>query len=309
MKFNNHIRFVGESFLAWLGFLLIPFFTRRHILFLSRWIGDKAFYFCKGIRKVAMSNLDIVYGADVSIDRKTEIIKGSFRTFSLLLLDMFWFGRFTEKRINKWVQYDESFDVYWDNSPAVVVTGHIGNWEVLGQAVSLKGHPLLSVATPLKNAFVDWILVRMRKITGQKVAPREGAIRTIMRVLREGGRAALLMDQNTLPEEGGKFVNFFGLQVPNSNAAETLAVRTDSAIVFVYCVADDDGVYRGYGLPALKAADEGEVTQKLADMMEEVIRKNPDKWLWMYKRWKFIPPGGVQDNYPFYARVLERKET
>ncbi len=72
-------------------------------------------------------------------------------------------------------------------------------------------------------------------------------------------------------------------------------------------VADDDGVYRGYGLPPLDQDGDSDITQTLSCITEDVIRKHPDKWLWMYKRWKYIPTGAAQDSYPFYARNIERK--
>ncbi|OVE75367.1 hypothetical protein BVX97_04650 [bacterium E08(2017)] len=307
MKASKHIRFVGESILAGAAFLIIPLLSRKMVLSLSRWLGDRAYSIAKRERKIAMSNLDIAFGADVSVDRKTEIIRSSFRSFALLLMDYFWFSRRTKARIEKWVTFDDSYQHYWDTKPAVVVTCHFGNWEVLGQAVALHGHPVTSVATPLKNPVVDRMLVKVRKITGQEVVAREGAIRTIMKTLRNGGRTALLLDQNTLEAEGGRFVDFFGLPVPNSTAAETLAVRTGAKIVFVYCLASDDGVYRGYALPAFSSDDVEDVTQRLADMTEEVIRKHPEKWLWMYKRWKCIPRGESPERYPYYADKTERE--
>lgn len=309
MKISKKFRFVGESVLIGLGYFFIPFLSRRMVVAFSARLGDMSYRFSASMRNVAMANLDIAYGTDISVDRKQEIIRGSFRTFALLLMDLFWFGRFTEKRIRKWVKFDSSYDHYFSNSPAIVVTGHIGNWEVLGQAVALYGAPCTSVAAPLENPLANWMVVRLRRVTGQEVAGREGAIKTIMKTLRDGGRTALLMDQNTLPEDGGRFVEFFGLRVPNSDAVETLAARTDAPVVFVYCVADDNGVYRGYAMSAFKADgnSDGDITRRIARMTEEVIRKHPEKWLWMYKRWKFIPPGDAQDSYPFYARAVGGK--
>jgi lauroyl/myristoyl acyltransferase len=121
------------------------------------------------------------------------------------------------------------------------------------------------------------------------------------------------MDQNILPQQGGEFVNLFGLPVPISKSAAGLASHTGAAIVFTYCVADTEGNYQAYALPPIRASEqrhqEKEVTHAIAQMLENVIKKHPDQWLWMYKRWKFIPDGKSPNEYPFYARRLKTEDS
>ena len=312
MSLRSKTRFLAECFAVTIALAIIPLLPRSLLLALSRGAGRLTFRFAGRLRKVALANLDIAYGTDVSLDRKEDILRGAFTSFALLLLDMFWFGRFTAARIRRYVRYDPSFDVYFVTSPLLAVTGHIGNWEVLGQALSLRGAPLSSVATPIGNRYVDWVLNRQRRITGQEVIKRSGAVRSIMKKLASDGRVALLMDQNTLPEDGGVFVDFFGLPVPVSKAVEVLALRQKVPVFFGYAIADDKGVYHVHGLPLLKPGEdefsEGRITRYIAEQTELVVKKHPEKWLWMYKRWKFIPGGVSRERYPYYARYAERTD-
>jgi KDO2-lipid IV(A) lauroyltransferase len=146
---------------------------------------------------------------------------------------------------------------------------------------------------------------RMRSATGQKVILREGAIQGIRKVLREGGQTALLMDQNTLPSEGGEFVRFFDRQVPVSKAISILARRLRVQVVFAYAVAEDDGTCTIY----MEFPDEDEArstpggwTQVVTSRLEKRIRERPGQWLWMYRRWKYYPSGESPERYPFYAK-------
>ena len=136
------------------------------------------------------------------------------------------------------------------------------------------------------------------------MTPRAGAIWVAMKTIKEKGRLAVLLDQNITPESGGIFVDFFGLPVPVSKIAASLALKTKTKLVFVYCISDKNGFYTAYAFPVETepGADEQSVTQAVTSALESVLRKYPGKWLWIYKRWKYIPEGADISNYPFYAR-------
>jgi len=193
----------------------------------------------------------------------------------------------------------------------VGVTGHLGNWELMGRYLALAGGGIMSVAMPLKNPAVDVLLQRVRGNTGQQVVAREGALKKLVRHLRTGGIVALLLDQNTAPDEGGIFVNFFGKPVAVSPAAGLLAHLTKAQIIFGYALPRADGTYLGEMPYVLSAADvtaldrasaAREITQRITTLYEEAIRAHPDGWLWSYKRWRYIPKGMAPDGFPSYAQ-------
>ena len=117
---------------------------------------------------------------------------------------------------------------------------------------------------------------------------------------------ALLLDQDTLPAEGGVFVPFFGVPVPIASAAAGLALKLRAPIIMAFCTCNSRGVYRCY-CPVVFAPGEIEgmsaeaVTVRITDALEQEIRRNPGYWLWTYKRWKRRLPGVDPSRYPFYA--------
>ena len=306
MTLTKHIRYLFEFILACFGLCIIPFLTRKWITRLSAVMGNAAYSLSAKTRQTTISNLDTAFGSSLSAEEKQNIARESFRTFALVMCDLFWFSLFTSKRIATYVEFDKSFDCYFKSSPTITLGAHIGNWEILGLAVAFRGEPCLTITAPLENQLIDKMLSRMRRITGLKLVSKEGAIKPLIKTLKAGDRIAMMIDQNVLPEDGGEFVNFFGLPVPISKAPASLSAINDSAVVFIYCIADNHGFYRAYAVPVKEASaallSEGEMTRKIARILEQEIRRNPGQWLWMYKRWKFIPDGAPADRYPSYAK-------
>ena len=287
----------------------IAVLPRRVVIQLSRFLGTSAYYLAPKLRKIARANLDAAFGDSKTLQEKVRISKSSFRNFSLVLLDSFWFGRHTEKRLRKYLRYDSSFRVYLEQPPIIAITAHLGNWEIMGLGCGLEGQPITAIAMPLKNSFADRELNRLRVKTGTRITPRSGAVRHLIRSLRAGNNTLLLLDQNTLPEEGGMFVPFFGLSVPVSKAAASLMARTQARLMVIWCLPDAQGVYTAYALPPFP--NEGEspsaeaITARLTQELESVIRKRPGSWLWSYKRWCFYQDSDDGNQYPFYRKSFE----
>jgi KDO2-lipid IV(A) lauroyltransferase len=306
MKQYSRIRQLGEAFLVCLALLFIPWIPRRLLVAMARGLGYAAYRMARRERRVALANLELAF-RDRSPAEREAIARNSFRSFALLMLDLFWFSVRSHTRIARHVHFDPSFDAYLQTQgPLMAITAHLGNWEVMGQRVALAGKGSVSVAAPLVNPFVDRILTRMRSTTGQTIAYKQGAMRAMMKALKDGGRVGLLLDQNTLPRDGGIYVNLFGRPVPMSGAASSLSLRTHAAIVLTYCVPDVRGEYTAYARPAFKPADgvsAEALTQRVADMLQVVITQNAGHWLWMYKRWKYIPAGMSADGFPYYAHT------
>lgn len=307
----RRIRQIVEKYLANLVYFVIPRLSRRSVLSLSRGLGWLYMRLDRRCRAVSLENLALAFGEDLGEEEKMRLLPQIYRTFTLTFLDLFWFSRNTGERLDKWVQLDESAREYRDKAPAIVITAHFGSWEAGGLMVSRHFSPLTSVAMPLINPSIDRMLNTLRTATGQVVVAREGALKKLITCLRKGGNVAILPDQNTLPEEGGVFVNFFGLPVPVTRAGAALAQRSGANIVFMFCLADESGVYKVYcrSEQTIDKADvagcsETELTQRIIGVIESEIRRHPEAWLWLYKRWRFIPAGHSGEGFPSYTRRL-----
>lgn len=311
MSERHPIRGVFEFLGMRLARRAVPGLPRGAVVRLARALGRAAAAAPSHVRRVASANLRLVHGPDLPADRERTILCASFQSFALALLDVLWFSRDSTERLRRHVRHDAAFlDRLRGGGPLVLFTGHLGNWETLGQAVAAEGISLLSVAAPLANPAVDRLLLDMRRASGQVIVPQRGAMLKMMRHLRRGGDVAMLLDQNVKPEEGGAFVPFFGLPVPVSQAAAALALRLRCPILSAYLLPEGDG-YRVHVGGAIETEDLPSsrepasvlhVTAQITRLCEEAVRRFAPFWLWSYKRWKHVPAGAPAGRYPFYSK-------
>ena len=300
---RRRLRILPEAAGAWLTWCIVPLLPRRAVVALSRGLGALAWRFSRRDRRISEANLALVLGETHAPVEWLAIGKASFQQVALTLLDLFWFSRWTESRYRRYVQVDARFRSVLGEVPLVGVTGHIGNWEILRAACGMEGVPMTAVAMPVKNPIVDRMLGQLRQRTGADAVPRAGAVRSLLRCLREGRITGLVLDQNTLPSEGGVFVPFFGLPVPVSNVAGLLGVKTGAKLLVGAAMADSHGVYR----VVLKdpVSPEGKtpeaLTAEVTGLLEELVRDYPQHWLWSYKRWRYYRPDDPVERYPYYA--------
>ncbi len=310
MKFRPWYRAWPETAGFIFGIAWVPLMPRSVIMSLSRGIGRLGFKFAKELREVALTNLTLAFGEDLTQEEKEAIARKCFQHFALLVLDIIWFSFRCKPRMEGWIQWDDSTAPMYKDEAQIQLTAHYGNWETLGQSYALRGQPIFSVAAPLKNRSADKIFIHLRQKTGQTIIPQQGAARRLLQGLKKKHKLAVLLDQNTKPKDGGVFVDFMGLPVPVSSAPAALAVKTTATICTVMAVPDDKGVYtvRVYDTfkPDLEAEDPVQaLTQRMTDSVVKVIRDNPAYWCWMYKRWRLVPETEDLTRYPFYARYVE----
>jgi len=289
----------------------VPRMPRRLVVAAARGFGWLFFMLPTRLKRIGQANLDVAFGDTKTTIEKKAILLESFQTVFLTLLDVFWFSHDPYARVPRYVTFDPTLQVLFQKKKQVCITAHMGNWELLGHAVSVSGFPLSSVAAPLVNPAVEPLFCRLREASGQIIIPQQGAIRALIKTLREDGKAAMLLDQNLAPYKGGVFLPFFSLPVPVSDAPASLAIRTGSDILFGFCVPDRQGNYTVVTRPKIvppsleQSADKStayrELTHQILAVIEDVIREHPGAWVWMYKRWKFIPESSDGTEYPFYG--------
>lgn len=307
----KNIRKALEAPVVRFGLAAIPHLPRPAVLGLARAMGNIGFWFSPRTRRLGLTNLDLAFGDTKTKEEKQQILRESLRNFALVMLDLIWFSRDSVARMERWFHPSPVLQKVMTTRVARVgVTGHFGNWEMTGRYWALQAGSLMSVAMPVKNPAVGSLLQREREKNGQQIIAREGALKKLVRYLREGGTVGLLLDQNTAPDEGGVFVDFFGKPVAVSPSAGLLASMTGAEIIFAFALPRPDGSYKGelpYVIPSeeIAAMDRAqaaqEVTQRITTFYEESIRAHPECWLWSYKRWRYIPEGMATNPFPYYA--------
>lgn len=317
MKKFKPFRMKCEVFLCRLGLLVLPAMPRRVILGIARVLGAGAYMFSGKLRRIGLANLEVGFGNRKSAAEKRIILRQSFYTFALVVLDLFWFSKDTAKRISRYVHLDTSYAVLLDNNGVICLSGHLGNWELLAQILVTCGIPLTSVVAPLANPAVDKFFHDVRGAMGQALVSKVGAVRKMFSALKKGEKVALLLDQNTRPSLGGTFVDFFGLRTPISTVVASLAYKTGCPVIISSCIPERNGDYRCTPCRVLTPPENrGEnrtvtvkdFTSKIARATEDEIMLNPGAWLWMYKRWKYIAPGCDKSRYPFYAHDISEED-
>lgn len=179
-----------------------------------------------------------------------------------------------------------------DGRGAVVVTGHLGNWEVGGAALAARGIALDAVALRQGNPFFHREAVRARERLGMRVVHKRHAPGEALRSLREGRAVALVGDQN--PISGGIEVSFFGRPANTARGAATLALRT-GAPLFVGTALRREGTGGGYRVTVEEVSvertgrleeDVRRLVQAYTSRIEAVVRRAPEQYLWQHRRWK-----------------------
>jgi KDO2-lipid IV(A) lauroyltransferase len=289
------------------GLVFLPRLPRHVVLGLA-WLGGTiGFCFGRQARQIGLANLDVAFGDTKTPAEKKAILKAAYITMTRTFLDVIWFGTCPEKRLTRYIELDDSMQQLFCEKNQICITAHFGNWEVGGQIMALRGFPLHSIAMPVKNPEVNRLLIARREVTGQKIIPREGALRKLLGILRAGGKTAFLVDQNTREREGGVWVDYFGLPVPVTPAPAALAAKTGSEIFIAFCSPLRGGRYRVYITETIQPPENpGEettrlLTQQILAAIEREVSKHPEHWLWMYKRWEKRNGSGNPERYPFYA--------
>jgi KDO2-lipid IV(A) lauroyltransferase len=178
------------------------------------------------------------------------------------------------------------------------LTGHIGAWELSSFAHALYGYPLHYTARHIDNARLDALVNQYRCASGNRPIFKNESARLMLKILKDSGTIGILADQNTMPEEG-VFVGFFGKPACTTTGIARVALHTGAAVVPGYAYWDETiQKYRLRFEPPVALIRTGDTerdvfenTQRFAKVIEEIIRKHPDQWVWVHARWKTRPKG------------------
>jgi KDO2-lipid IV(A) lauroyltransferase len=230
-------------------------------------------------------------------ERCLSTARGVYRHLGRILFDILWL-RSRPERVMEFVDVEgrEHPEAAHARGRGVVyVTAHIGCWEVTGLAHSLAIEPFGVVGRPLDNPLLDARIGAFRQSTGNTYISKRRALPDILRLLRSGRGAAFLIDQNT-QEKDGVFIEFFGRPACATPAAATMAVRTGAAVVGGHTELQPNGRYLHVYDPPMDWEPSGDrdrdildLTQRQNAMIEAWIRRVPEQWLWIHRRWHTQP--------------------
>lgn len=271
---------------------------------LARGLGRAWYRMDARHRAVAFEGLRTAFGEDLPEGELERIARAACEHFVCLGLELVVApGRIRRETIEDRVHLVDPHGVVdWARRRTgglVLYTGHIGNWEILGATLGLRGYPISSIARPLDNPLLNEWLVRRREHWGQEILAKRGAAREGTERLRAGRYLGIVGDQNA--GRKGVFVPFFGKLASTSPAAATYAVRFGIPVCtgYAYRVADDlrfEVLVDRPIEPRPGARPREEIVRITSEMMrriESYVRRHPEQYLWVHRRWKTRPEDGA----------------
>jgi len=250
-------------------------------------------------RQRACEHLRLAFGSQLTDDQVETLARQSMQQVAMMVVEML----FTPRLINEWTwpryvrlkQTQEAMDVLISERGAILLTGHYGNWELVGFMLATLGFPLTAVMRPLDNPYLNRFLLDVRAKRGLKLLYKKGASQSAGDILSSGGILGFIADQNA--GHKGLFVDFFGEKASTYKSIGLLAMEYNVPIV-VGCARRVSKRFR-YEVECNRVirppewADRDDplewITQEYSRAIEECIRVAPEQYLWMHRRWKSRP--------------------
>jgi len=252
------------------------------------------------LRRVGLRNLALAF-PEKSKSERARILRGEFTSLGRQLAEVCHFPKYTLENVNQVIVYDgfENYErAYARGKGVLFLTAHFGGWELSAFSHSMHGHWMHVVMRPMDNLYLDRLIRNYRTMHGNTTVDKDDFIRGLLAAMKKGEVVGILMDTNMTPPQG-IFVDFFGIPACTASGLARIALRTDAAVVPTFTIWDP--VLRKYRLrfdPAvdLIRTDDNEAdiitnTQLFTKIIEDYVRRYPDQWLWVHRRWKTRPEG------------------
>ena len=276
----------------------------------ARWVGAElgrmVFWAVPRLRRVGVRNLEMAL-PELDEAERLRILKGVYRGLGWQLAEFCRMERYTQANIEGWIRYeglDRFLAAEAEGKGVLVLTGHLGAWELSSFYHSLMGHPMGMVIRRLDNRYLDGFVNRIRCLHGNKVLHKDDFARGLITAMRAGETVGILMDTNMTPP-AGEFVPYFGRLACTASGLARVALRTGAAVVpgFLVWEAAERRYVLHFGervdLPESDDAEANvlELTRRCTAVIESWVRRYPEQWLWIHRRWKTRPDGTRDEGY------------
>ena len=306
MNATQHTRLrMGLEFgLVWLMIHLLRLPPRAVARRMGAAMGWLAWVLLARLRGVGMRNLEMAF-PQKSVVQREQILRQLYRTLGWQIAEFCQMPKYTVKSTEKFIEYD-GLERYLAakkraqerKSGVLVVTGHLGAWELSSFYHSLRGYPMGMVIRRLDNPMVDALVNRIRCLHGNRVLHKDDFARALLGAMRAGETVGILMDTNMTPPQG-VFVPFFGIPACTASGLARVAQKTD-AVVLPGCLLWDAArkkyiLHFGEEIELIRTDDaEADIianTAQFTQAIEGYVRRYPEQWLWVHRRWKTRPAG------------------
>jgi KDO2-lipid IV(A) lauroyltransferase len=263
-------------------------------------LGALAYLFLGRLRKVGRRNLALAFPAMPRV-RQAQVLRAMYRSLGWQMAEFCHMPRLSLAAANRYIRY-EGLEHYLEararGRGVLILTGHIGPWELSSFYHSLAGYPMSMVIRRLDNPLLDRFVNQIRCLHGNRVLHKDDFARGLIAAMRGGHTVGVLMDTNMTPPQG-VFADFFDTPACTAAGVARVACKTGASVVPGFMVWHaQEKKYVLHFLPALQLTDTGDAdadactnTQLFNRTLEAIIRQYPEQWLWVHRRWKTRPAG------------------
>lgn len=289
-----------EFAVVWALAKLLGLPPRRLARALGKGIGRLAFHLTPRLRRTGLRNLEIAF-PDMTAAEREQVLCRVYHHLGWHLAEFCQMPRYSRANTRSFLRYEglEHFLSARDEGKGVlIVTAHLGAWELSSFYHSMMGYPLSVVARTLDNPYVNRFVNGVRCLHGNRVIDKDEFARGLLSAMRRGETVGILMDTNMTPPQG-VFVDFFGRLAATGSGLARIAIKTGASVLPGFLLWDKQS--RGYVLrfgPPVSLPSTGNIeadatagTAILTKVLESWIRRYPDQWLWVHRRWKTRPEG------------------
>ena len=260
---------------------------------LGQALGLLAYWAVGKRRRIALANLKLAYGDQLSPKERRRIARGSFFSLGKTGLEFFsmpvsrghLMDRITihgEERLREVVNAQQG---------AILIVAHLGNWEMGGAVLVERGFDVSAIARPQKQSSIERLIQDIRTTMGMEVILKKNALKESLRALRKGKVLAILIDQHS--RKNGVIVDFFGKPASTLASPAVLSLKTGCPAIPAFLVRNAGGGFTGYFeepiYPEENSDRQAEIlrlTQCYTDVVERYVRQYPDQWMWVHRRWR-----------------------
>jgi KDO2-lipid IV(A) lauroyltransferase len=294
------VRETAEFAVVWIFVYAMRLLPRGMARAIGAMIGAIAFRALGRLRRVGLRNLALAL-PELTAKEREAILRSEYRNLGLLLAEFCKMPSYTPASASRFIRYEglENYLKAQERGKGVLVlTGHLGAWELSSFYHSLMGMPMGMVIRRLDNPLVDAFVNRIRCQHGNRVIHKDDFARGLIASMRAGETVGILMDTNMTPPQG-VFVPFFGVQACTASGMARIAEKTGAAVVpgFLLWEANERKYVLHFGaeLPVIHTGDAEQDavsnTAAFTAAIEGYVRRYPEQWLWMHRRWKTRPAG------------------
>ena len=295
-----------EYAVVWALVKLLGVLPRRVARGVGAGVGWTAYRLMGRLRQTGLRNLELAFPEKTTAEREM-ILRKLYRNLGWLLGEFCQMSGYTRENTREFLRYEglEHYLAARERGKGVlIVTGHLGAWELSSYYHSLMGYPMSIVIRRLDNAKVDRLVNEIRCLHGNRVLHKDDFARGLLGAMRHGETVGILMDTNMTPPQG-VFVPYFGRLACTASGLARVALKTGAAVLPGFMVWEERErkyVLRfGEEIPVVSTGDdEADAvanTARFTAVIEDFVRRYPEQWLWVHRRWKTRPDGTREDSH------------